>query len=67
MIHNFYRQKGGEDMVVDQEARLLKDRGHQVHLLVRYNDEIGRLNPLREAAGTLWSYHSARRIDVAKG
>jgi hypothetical protein len=28
IFHNFYRQLGGEDVVVDQEAALLRGAGH---------------------------------------
>jgi len=36
-IHNKYRYFGGEDSVVDEEAKLLTDKNHQVIQLIRDN------------------------------
>ena len=33
-IHNKYRYFGGEDSVVDEEAKLLTDKNHQVVQLI---------------------------------
>lgn len=56
MVHNRYRQAGGEDAVVRDEAQLLTANGVAVEHYERHNDEIadggGRL---RLAADTLWS------------
>jgi glycosyltransferase involved in cell wall biosynthesis len=38
-IHNKYRYFGGEDSVVDEEAKLLKSNGHDVVQLIRDNSE----------------------------
>lgn len=38
-IHNKYRYFGGEDSVVDEEAKLLKSNGHDVIQLIRDNSE----------------------------
>ena len=38
-IHNKYRYFGGEDSVVDEEAKLLKFNGHNVVQLIRDNSE----------------------------
>lgn len=38
-IHNQYRQPGGEDVAVELETSLLKERGHEVELLLFSNDE----------------------------
>lgn len=40
IIHNRWLEKGGEDEVVNAEAKLLKESGHQVILYVRSNSEI---------------------------
>lgn len=44
LIHNFYRQAGGEDVVVASEESLLRSKGHDVRLYTRRNE------PLRGAA-----------------
>lgn len=38
-IHNKYRYFGGEDSVVDEEAKLLESNGHDVIQLIRDNSE----------------------------
>jgi len=44
IIHNSYQQPGGEDVVVGQEAELLRRNGHSVSIYKRSNDEIGGLS-----------------------
>jgi glycosyltransferase involved in cell wall biosynthesis len=44
VIHNTYQQPGGEDVVVDQETRLLQRHGHKVAIYKRSNDEIDHLS-----------------------
>ena len=38
-IHNRYRYFGGEDSVVDEEAKLLRSQNHEVNQLIRDNSE----------------------------
>ncbi len=39
LVHNSYREPGGEDVVVSQECQLLERSGHQVVVYRRSNDE----------------------------
>ena len=39
IVHNYYRLPGGEDVVVDNESRLLREAGHKVILYTRHNSE----------------------------
>ncbi len=39
LVHNFYQQPGGEDVVFAQERQLLERKGHQVITYTRDNDE----------------------------
>src|SRR5687768_13585875 len=39
-LHNRYRQPGGEDVMVQAQAQLLRDRGHEVRLIEKDNREI---------------------------
>lgn len=55
IVHNRYRQRGGEDAVVESEAALLRRHGYAVRLYTRDNDEIRDSGRLRLAADTLWS------------
>ncbi|MGI8959256.1 MAG: glycosyltransferase family 4 protein [Bryobacteraceae bacterium] len=40
LVHNKYRQPGGEDVVFEQEKRMLEDAGHNVATYCRSNDEL---------------------------
>lgn len=42
-VHNFYREPGGEDVVVKNEAEMLKEHGHRVYKYYRRNEEIANL------------------------
>jgi glycosyltransferase involved in cell wall biosynthesis len=44
IIHNSYKQPGGEDVVVAQETRLLERNGHRVNIYQRSNDEVDDLS-----------------------
>ena len=58
LIHNAYRQRGGEDVVVEQERALLEAAGHQVVAYQRSNWELevpsglGRVDLLKQI---VWS------------
>lgn len=64
IVHNRYRQAGGEDAVVRDEAELLRRNGVSVEHYERHNDEIeadGR-GRLRLAVDTVWSRRTAADI-----
>lgn len=42
MVHNYYKQRGGEDLVFENETNLLKKNGHNVITYIRYNNEIDK-------------------------
>jgi glycosyltransferase involved in cell wall biosynthesis len=63
LIHNFYQQTGGEDLVVADEARLLASRGHVVAQYSIHNDQVNSLSRLALGQRTIWSgpaYHDVR-------
>lgn len=65
IVHNHYRQPGGEDVVADAQARLLTGRGHDVRIYERHNTEINSYSILRKAAlyfSTAGSGASARAV-----
>ncbi|HUY12183.1 MAG TPA: glycosyltransferase family 4 protein [Terriglobia bacterium] len=63
LVHNAYQRPGGEDVVFEQERRLLERYGHQVHLYHRANDEVGRESGrIGIAAETIWSRRTDREI-----
>jgi glycosyltransferase involved in cell wall biosynthesis len=49
LVHNFYQQSGGEDVVFEQERRLLERKGHQVITYTRTNQEIEQFSSIRRA------------------
>ena len=53
IIHNRYRNRGGEESVVDFESELLEAHGHEVHRLEFDNDEVFH-PPGPAAAKALW-------------
>jgi glycosyltransferase involved in cell wall biosynthesis len=55
VVHNRYQQAGGEDAVVRDEVRMLRDRGLQVETYERSNEQIAELSLARLAAGTVFS------------
>src|SRR5262249_43790056 len=63
IVHNFYRQAGGEDVVFQSEKRLLERAGHIVIPFVRSNMDL-KDGSLREHIGIvpqmIWSMRSHR-------
>jgi glycosyltransferase involved in cell wall biosynthesis len=58
LVHNEYQQPGGEDIVFEQEKRILERGGHQVVTYKRSNHEIEELSALGRGAlviRTVWS------------
>src|ERR1700730_8192375 len=63
LVHNTYQQPGGEDVVFEQEARMLRNAGHQVILHQRSNWEVEAyhaLQKIRLAARTIWASDTRR-------
>jgi glycosyltransferase involved in cell wall biosynthesis len=65
LTHNAYQQRGGEDRVVEAEARLLQEHGHTVVRYGRHNDELrgrGPLATLSAGIETIWASGSLREM-----
>ncbi len=65
IVHNRYRQPGGEDVVADAQKQLLAARGHDVRIFERDNKEINSYSLLGKAALYFKTAHnraSAREI-----
>jgi len=50
VIHNHYQQPGGEQVAVEAQVSLLRERGHKVNLYTRDNAEIERYRLWQKAA-----------------
>lgn len=61
IIHNRYRQAGGEDVVVDSESKLLRSKGHDVLLFEKSNSDFSQSKILRNA---LWPRSVRSELDV---
>jgi glycosyltransferase involved in cell wall biosynthesis len=55
LVHNFYRQPGGEDRVFATEAQVLRERGHQVFTYSRRNPKEGGAAVLRLCGQAFWN------------
>src|SRR5690606_1869193 len=63
LIHNRYTQAGGEGLVFESEAQLLKKNGHEVELLVFSNDQIkSGWAKLKSALGAVYNVKSKRIV-----
>lgn len=65
LVHNRYQQPGGEDVVFEQERKLLESAGHQVTVYCRTNDEIKNYSGLKRLAlikNTVSSEDSRREV-----
>jgi len=66
VIHNHYREPGGEDAVVEAEVKMLKDRGHKVIVYIRSNKEIEDMSFFRRLVfifrDSIWNKDSYQAI-----
>ena len=62
LCHNEYTQTGGEDMVFNEERRLLEAHGHEVVTFTRHNDDIRNISPFSLAGRTVWNHDSYRSL-----
>lgn len=62
VVHNRYREPGGEDRVVENECALLSRHGHHVVRYTADNHTIDQINPIALAGMTLWNRHSYNDI-----
>ena len=65
LVHNFYRQRGGEAAVFEAERRMLRAAGHSVISHTRDSNEIEGFGPWKRATLTptaIWARDSHREI-----
>ncbi|MFC7371385.1 glycosyltransferase family 4 protein [Fictibacillus iocasae] len=65
IVHNYYKQSGGEDKVVNEEINLLRKNGNKVITFFVKNEEINTdsfLEKIKLGIDTLWSNKSYREI-----
>jgi len=64
VAHNSYRERGGEDAVVDAEIALLREYGHDVTEYRHDNTTLATFTRLDLLQRTLWSRTAARELSV---
>ncbi|GAB2544753.1 glycosyltransferase family 4 protein [Spirosoma aerophilum] len=67
IVHNYYKQGGGEDTVFEQEVDLLRESGYLVETLVFDNENFtgAWIANTRSAIQALYNTESGRRLDWA--
>ena len=63
LVHNTYQQPGGEDIVFEQERRILEQMGHKVVTYCRSNHEIEELSTIGRSTlvmRTVWASDTHR-------
>lgn len=60
-VHTRYRQRGGEDVVVDAEAELLREAGHEVQQVIAHNPD-GAMAAAANLVFAPWNPTWTRRI-----
>ncbi len=58
MLHNYYLERGGEDVSFKMEADLLRKIGVEVRTYEQHNERVATLGPGRTAVRSLWSRES---------
>ncbi len=65
IVHNRYQIPGGEDVVVNNECRMLRENGHEVFLYERNNSELKNMNLLQKVClpfTVIWSFRAAAEV-----
>lgn len=62
VVHNFYQQAGGEDVVFRNEVDLLRQHGHEVIEFTAHNDEVNMMGKAALAVNTIWSRSSKQKL-----
>src|SRR3954462_2996367 len=62
LVHNYYQQAGGEDVVFEAEGRLLEDHGHRVIRYTARNEDVEQLSRPRLAGKAIWNAAAYREV-----
>jgi glycosyltransferase involved in cell wall biosynthesis len=62
VLHNSYKEKGGEDAVFSREVELLRAHGHGVETYAVHNDEIDGWSILERAVRPIWNPRQYRLV-----
>lgn len=62
VAHAYYRQRGGEDAVFEDEAQMLEAHGHDVARFTVRNDDLDESRPLTTAVRVVWNRGAVRDV-----
>lgn len=62
LVHNYYQQPGGEDVVFANEQALLRSYGHEVLTYQADNHELKQIPAMQAAIETIWSAPTYRKF-----
>jgi glycosyltransferase involved in cell wall biosynthesis len=62
MVHNAYKELGGEDLFFERESHALEESGHTVHRYLEDNSAITPATRILAGFSAIWSQRSYRRI-----
>jgi glycosyltransferase involved in cell wall biosynthesis len=65
ILHNSYKQPGGEDSTVQRESTLLRAAGHDVTTYLRHNQDINQdslFSKIQTASKAVWARDSRREV-----
>ena len=63
LVHNYYQEPGGEDIVFEGEKRMLTERGHEVREFVEKNSRMAGMNSVDVAISSIWSSRSKKSLE----
>lgn len=62
IVHNYYKQYGGEDKAVEDQVRMFSDKGHNVLLYSRHNTSIENESRFKIVKNAYWSKDTVRDV-----
>jgi glycosyltransferase involved in cell wall biosynthesis len=62
MVHNYYQERGGEDLSFEAERRALEYAGVTVHTYIDTNHRIDSMSAIRAGLRCVWSLEAQRDI-----
>lgn len=62
LVHSYYQQPGGEDVVFEAEKKILKDAGHQVFSYSISNNLLKKENRLKIICKLFWNHQTYKKL-----
>ena len=62
IVHNFYLQPGGEDIVFQEESELLRKNGHHILQYTEDNKRINQSGQISVALQSIWSWETYSKL-----